>query len=60
METRRLTMSHGIWAQRTPRMAYGMRDIAMFHVAWVRGRSLVGLKTLRGVPPVASAAYIAT
>ena len=53
-------MSHGIWAQRTPRMAYGMRDIAMFHVAWVRGRSLVGLKTLRGVPPIASAAYIAT
>ena len=52
-------MSHGIWAQRTPRMAYGMWDIAMFHVAWVCGRSLGGLKMLRGVPPIASATYIA-
>src|ERR1700761_3438850 len=24
METRKLTMSHGIWVQRTPRMAYNL------------------------------------
>jgi hypothetical protein len=48
METQKLTMSHAIWAQRTPRMAYNMQGITMFHVAWKRGWSPVGLKMLRG------------
>jgi hypothetical protein len=41
-------MSHAIWAQRTPRMAYNMQGITMFHVAWKRGWSPVGLTMLRG------------
>ena len=41
-------MSHDTWGQRTPWMAYNMQDITVFHVAWIGGRSPVGLKMLCG------------
>jgi hypothetical protein len=49
METRKLTMSHAIWAQRTPRMAYNMQVITVFHVAWKRGWSPVRQKCFGGM-----------
>jgi hypothetical protein len=49
MEPRKLTMSHTIWAQRTPRMACHVHARAMSHAAWKRGRSPVGLKYSGGV-----------
>ena len=54
MELRKLTMSHTLWAQQTPQMAYYVQGRAMFHAAWKHGWSPVGLKYSRGVlhPPI--------
>ena len=54
MEPRKLTMSHTLWAQRTPRMAYHVQGRVVFHAAWKRGWSPVGLKYSGGVlhPPI--------
>ena len=42
-------MSHALWAQRTPRMAYHVQGRAVFHAAWKPGQSPVGLKYSGGV-----------
>ena len=49
MEPRKLTMSHTLWAQRTPRMAYHVQGGAVSHAPWKPGWSPVGLKYSGGV-----------